>query len=354
MNLLHKPQLKLLKKFTPGDLEGAALPTLGVFVGLVLAQISYFGPFAGFMVMVMQCLMSVRAKGSYRERLEMLTYVLLILIGTTAWGIFSSFHTINVIFGVLLLSVALTYWRHFFPEDWRSINAPASALYFVTLATKADEKALLAVLLSGILGIGLQAFLWFVYPRAFAQKSSVLRLKSRRARKRPKANPIDLTLLSSVKPDLWRYTFRLMFLLVVSVWIVSYTRSLHAYWIPLTIVIVLQDNHLDTLKRVGGRVLGTFIGSIIGSFLLAFHPDPLLGMPLLILCMFTFLLIVKHNYPVACIFLTIYIILLIGRQSTNTFQVGVERTLFTLAGGLLVFLSSFVLFWNRKKQPADR
>ncbi|WP_420152129.1 FUSC family protein [Siphonobacter sp.] len=350
MSTPSQPKQNLLKKITHQDVESAALPTLGVFVGLLLAQIPFFGPFAGFIVMVMQCLMNVRPKGTYKERLQILSYVLLILLGTTLWGIIGTYHWVNVVLGVILLSVALSYWRHFFPDDWRSINAPAAALYFFSLAVKADEIAIAAVLISGVLAILLQALMWRVWPAAFESRSPLMRLRSRRARKRTRK--LDLS-LASLKPDLWRYTFRLAFLLVLSVWLISYTRSFHAYWIPLTIVIVLQDNHSDTLKRVGGRILGTFIGSIIGSFILVLHPEPVLGMPLLILCMFTFLLIVKHNYPVACIFLTIYIILLIGQQTTHSFTVAIERSLFTLVGGFLVFISSFILFWNRKQMQSS-
>jgi hypothetical protein len=332
---------------TRTDLENAALPTLGVTVGLLLAQFPVFHPVAGFLVVVMQCMMSVRVKGTPTQRLQMLAYVWLILIGTVAWGIVGAWHMVNAAVGVILLSLALTYWRHFFPDDWRNINAPASAIYFFTLALKPGLTALYGVALCGLVGIALQTIMWKAWPSAFAPQSALVRLKSRRVRKRKL--PVDLELVTNLKTDLWRYNLRLTILLIISIFIVNRVHAMHAYWIPLTVIIVLQDNHADTLKRVGGRILGTFIGCIIGSAILTLHPQPVISMPLLILCLFTFLLIVKHNYPVACIFLTVYIVLLIGRSSTNSFVVAFERTAYTLMGGLLVLMSSWLLFWRRKK-----
>lgn len=337
----------LLPPVTQTDLESAALPTLGVTAGLLLAQLPVFHPVAGFLVVVMQCMMSVRVKGTPVQRFRMLAYVWLILVGTVAWGIVGAWHMVNAAVGVILLSLALTYWRHFFPDDWRNINAPASAIYFFTLALKPGPTVVYGVALCGLIGIGLQFVMWKAWPSAFAPQSALVRLKSRRARKRKL--PVDLSLVTNLRTDLWKYNVRLTILLVISIFLVRYIDKLHAYWIPLTIIIVLQDNHADTLKRVGGRILGTFIGSILGSAILALHPQPVISLPLLILCLFVFLLIVKHTYAVACIFLTVYIVLLIGRVSPNSFEVAIERVIFTLIGGLLVLMSSWLLFWKYKR-----
>ncbi|MFT4031647.1 MAG: FUSC family protein [Siphonobacter sp.] len=331
-----------------GDVEYAVPPTLGIFVGLVLAQVPAFKPVAGFMVVGMQCMMSVRAKGSLKERLKTLLYVILILTGTIGWGIVSTMHSFTMFFGVILLTLALTYWRHFFPDDWRNINTPSAALFFLTLATKPTTLfPVEAVFLSGFLGIALQAVLWWLWPSAYETQSALVRLKSQRARNRKCR--MDFSLVTNVKPELWKYGMRLGLLLLLSSFLAHVSGRLHSYWIALTVIIVLQDSHADTLKRTTDRILGTFVGCLIGSALLVLHPLPELTIPLLVVCMFTFLLLVRNYYPVACVFLTIYIILLIGHQFANTFTVALERAGFTLAGGLLVVMSSYILFWKRTK-----
>ncbi len=66
----------------------------------------------------------------------------------------------------------------------------------------------------------------------------------------------------------WQYTLRLGSSLVVGELVALSARGSHAYWIPLTIALVVQRDHRTALLRTVQRGLGTAVGVLLSALFL--------------------------------------------------------------------------------------
>src|SRR5882724_9461497 len=83
---------------------------------------------------------------------------------------------------------------------------------------------------------------------------------------RPLASALNLRL--QVDPALVRFTGRIAVLTMIGVVVLRVLNLPHGYWLPFTMVVVLQPDFGSTRQRAGQRVFGTFAGSLLASVLL--------------------------------------------------------------------------------------
>ena len=129
----------------------------------------------------------------------------------------------------------------------------------------------------------------------------------------------------------------------------------HAYWILLTIVVVLRGSLAQTLERRNSRVAGTLLGSVIAGALLA------AGAPVLVLALIVTLAQgVAHafavkRYLVTAVAATVLALLqahLLNADASPAFET-LERIADTLVGVALAWGFSYVLpAWERTQIPA--
>jgi uncharacterized membrane protein YccC len=169
---------------------------------------------------------------------------------------------------------------------------------------------------------------------------------------RPLASALNLTW--RVDPALLRYTFRLALLTMLGVIVFRYLNLPHGYWLPFTVVVVLQPDYGATRQRAGQRVLGTLAGSVVGSALLWLHPPFWAMMMATAATMFAFGYLVKRNYAFAIFFVTLFIVLLTEANGPVSIAFTAERLGVTLAGGALALLAAHVFWpvWERDRLPA--
>lgn len=159
---------------------------------------------------------------------------------------------------------------------------------------------------------------------------------------RPLAAALNLN--PRIDPALVRFTARLAVFTALGV-IVFKTYGLpHGYWLPFTIVVVLQPDYGSTRQRAAQRVAGTVAGSVLASLLLWLNlPFPALAVAMTI-TIFSFGYFVKRNYAVAVLFITLFIVLLTEAETPVTLSFTVERLASTLVGGALA-LGAAMFFW---------
>lgn len=129
----------------------------------------------------------------------------------------------------------------------------------------------------------------------------------------------------------------------------------HAYWILLTIVVVLRGSLAQTLERRDSRVLGTFFGCLLTGALLALHPP---GWALLLVL--TLAQAVAHAFAVRRYLATSVAATVLGLVQAHLLGAGggpvfdmVERLADTLIGVGLAWGFSYVLpSWERGQLPA--
>src|SRR6185436_7567515 len=99
----------------------------------------------------------------------------------------------------------------------------------------------------------------------------------------------------------------------------------HGYWLPFTVVVVLQPDYGSTRQRAGQRVLGTLGGSVLASLFLWLHPPEGGLMAASTVTMFAFGYFLKRNYALAIFFVTLFIVLLTESKQPVTIAFTIER-----------------------------
>lgn len=168
---------------------------------------------------------------------------------------------------------------------------------------------------------------------------------------RPLASALNLTW--RVDPAIVRFTVRLGVLMLLGVVVFKKLGLPHGYWLPFTMVVILQPDYGSTRLRAVQRMLGTFSGSVAASAMLW------LQLPFWALSIataatiFCFGYFIRRNYAVAVFFITLFIVLLTEANGPVTLAFTVERLGSTLGGGTLALLAAayFWPVWERDRFP---
>lgn len=169
--------------------------------------------------------------------------------------------------------------------------------------------------------------------------------------------PLASALNFSWRPDpaLVRFIARLTVLEVAGVAAFKLLDLAHGYWLPLTILVVLQPDYGSTRLRAGQRVAGTLAGSLLASGLLWLALPPPVLLAAMAVTMFCFAFCLKRNYGQAVFFITLFVVLITETATKVTLGFTLERLAATLAGGLLALLSAQLFWpaWERKFFPGN-
>lgn len=168
--------------------------------------------------------------------------------------------------------------------------------------------------------------------------------------------PLAASLNPSWRPDstLVRHTGRAVLLGLIGVLVFKLSGFPHGYWLPFTILVVLQPDFGSTREKAAQRVLGTLTGGLIASSLLWLHPPLVVILTAVTVTNFLFGYFLKTRYGVAVVFVTLMVVLMTESQHPVTLAFTLERMGSTLAGGLLALGAALVFWpsWERGRFPA--
>jgi uncharacterized membrane protein YccC len=167
--------------------------------------------------------------------------------------------------------------------------------------------------------------------------------------------PLASALNFQWKPDpaLNRFIVRLAVLQVFGVAVFKFFALSRGYWLPLTVLVVMQPDYGSTRLRASQRALGTLAGSLLASLLLWLSLPHAVLLVALAATMFGFAYWLKRNYAVAVFFITLFVVLITEVSTTVTVAFTVERLASTLAGVLLALLATMLFWpvWERQVYP---
>ncbi|MFT7434888.1 MAG: putative membrane protein YccC [Algoriphagus sp.] len=148
----------------------------------------------------------------------------------------------------------------------------------------------------------------------------------------------------SLKSSVFRHALRLTVAMLIGLWFGQFFVHQNAYWILLTIAVILRPNFGLTKKRAVQRIYGTLGGAAIASIiLLLFDSKTVFGF-LAVPSIFVGLVFLQKNYRIAATFITMAILFFYSVLVDNTFEIIKYRVLDTLIGAIIAFLSVYLLW----------
>lgn len=146
------------------------------------------------------------------------------------------------------------------------------------------------------------------------------------------------------------YALRVSIGLCLGVFIYKYFSIDHGYWIPLTMIIVIQPYYGATLKKALQRVSGTVAGILAGGLIMLLPLPHWLFVGLLIIVSFFVAYFLRNNYKIGVFFVTIMMVVMMQLSHQGSWELIGVRILATLIGAAIALISGAILWpvWERE------
>lgn len=170
---------------------------------------------------------------------------------------------------------------------------------------------------------------------------------------RPQALGTLLKELLNVNSRQFSYAFRVAIGLSLGVFVFKYFKIDHGYWIPLTMMIVIQPYYGATLKKGIERMVGTIGGIVIGGLVLLLPLSRETSIVILVIDSFFVAYFLRNNYKVGVFFVTIMMVLLMQISQQGTLQLIGWRIVSTLIGAVLALVAGYAFWpdWEKDRFP---
>lgn len=127
----------------------------------------------------------------------------------------------------------------------------------------------------------------------------------------------------------------------------------HGYWLPFTILVVIQPYFGATLNKASDRIWGTLLGGLAGGLLVQVATGLFLREVLLFASCVLMVRFIRKKYSWASFFITLNLVLLFSVYETFEPELIYIRALATLAGAGIAIAAGFLLLpaWDKKWLP---
>ncbi len=151
-----------------------------------------------------------------------------------------------------------------------------------------------------------------------------------------------------------RYALRSAIAATIGLFIYKWFNVDHGYWIPFSVMIVIQPYFGATFQKAIDRVVGTVLGGIAGSLLLHLPAGLHIKEGILFLTFVLMVYFVRKQYAVAAFVITLNLVLLFNLEKEYNDSLMLTRAICTVGGALLAVVSGFALLptWDKKWLPS--
>lgn len=143
---------------------------------------------------------------------------------------------------------------------------------------------------------------------------------------------------------IFRHALRLSIIVLIGFSIGAIFSIQNAYWILLTIVVIMRPNYGLTKSRTKERIFGTFIGGVIAIGVVLFTQNTVFYGILGITSLTMAFALIQKNYTIAATFITLSIIFIYALLKPDVISVIEYRILDTILGAGLAALGNLVLW----------
>ncbi|MBS1783232.1 MAG: FUSC family protein [Bacteroidetes bacterium] len=163
----------------------------------------------------------------------------------------------------------------------------------------------------------------------------------------------NMKMLFNFKSNNARYGLRSALAAGFALFVYKWFHINHGYWLPFTVMIVMQPYFNATWKKAIDRVVGTLTGGLVGGLLIRLPTAMYAKELMLFLCFLFMVYFIRKRYSIAVFFITVSLVLLFDvEESINPMLIGI-RAICTVSGALLAIIAGFTLLptWDRYSLP---
>lgn len=157
-------------------------------------------------------------------------------------------------------------------------------------------------------------------------------------------NPETLLENFNFGSPIFRHSLRLAVVVLVGFSVGLYFSFENAYWIILTIVVIMRPNYGLTKNRSKQRIIGTLIGAAIAMGIVTIVKNPVIYGILGLLSLTLAFSLLQRNYRTGAVFITLSIVFIYSLLQPDVFSVIQFRVVDTLLGAGLAALGNIILW----------
>lgn len=171
---------------------------------------------------------------------------------------------------------------------------------------------------------------------------------------RPRFLAENLLSMLRINTLTFKFAIRSAVAATVALFIYKWYEIDHGFWIPFSVMIVIQPYFGATFKKARDRTSGTLLGVVAGSFLLWLPKGYFLHEAVLFITFILMVYFVKKKYSYSAFFITLNLLLLFNIESSFSNMLMVTRVVATIGGSLLAVAAGWLLLptWDKKLLPA--
>lgn len=161
----------------------------------------------------------------------------------------------------------------------------------------------------------------------------------------PQYYPLSTLLQNlSFSSTVFRHSIRLTITVLTGIFIGQLFSFNNAYWIVLTIIVIMRPGYGLTKQRSIDRIFGTILGALIAFGILYITNNTVITGTLSIICILLAFTFTQSNYKIGATFVTMYVVFVYGMLVPDIDTVIINRIVDTLTGSALAFAANYLLW----------
>lgn len=161
----------------------------------------------------------------------------------------------------------------------------------------------------------------------------------------PQYYPLSTLLQNlSLSSTVFRHSIRLTITVLTGIFIGQLFSFNNAYWIVLTIIVIMRPGYGLTKQRSIDRIFGTILGALIAFGILYITNNTIITSTLSIICILLAFTFTQSNYKIGATFVTMYVVFVYGMLVPDIDTVIINRIVDTLTGSALAFAANYLLW----------
>lgn len=161
----------------------------------------------------------------------------------------------------------------------------------------------------------------------------------------PQYYPLSTLLQNlSFSSTVFRHSIRLTVTVLTGIFIGQLFSFNNAYWIVLTIIVIMRPGYGLTKQRSIDRIFGTILGALIAFGILFITNNTIITSTLSIICILLAFTFTQSNYKVGATFVTMYVVFVYGMLVPDIDTVIINRIVDTITGSALAFAANYLLW----------